>query len=320
MREDSSYNNFIALLNSKFPNRAKLVDFLLDILYISKEALYRRLRGDVPFTFQEICVISNKLGISLDNVVSFSNLRSRPFHLKLTNYTNPQEIDYAMVEEFIAVLKDIKDEPGTEYGTATKMIPDVLHLNFKYLTKFYLFKWQNLFENEGYTKKFQDVIATDQILSLLREMKKLYASIKRTYIIFDNKIIQNLIEDIKYFADINLITPEEQLLLKKDLFQFMDYLENLTFKGVNEDGNKISIFISNINFDCGFSYINSQKYKISLLRSFTLYDVSSVDEFTLEEIKKWTLSIIRTSTMISESGERERKFFFNTQRQIIESL
>lgn len=320
MKEDSSYNNFINLLFSKFPTRAKLVDSLLDILYISKEALYRRLRGDVPFTFQEICIISNKLGISLDNVISFSNLRSRPFHLKLTNFTHPTDIDYAMVEEWLYALSEIKDDPLTEYSTATKMIPDCIHLNFEHLTRFYFFKWQNLYENDGHTKKFQDIKATDRILKLLKEMKQLYRLLKKTYIVLDNKFIQYLIEDIRYFADINLLTEGDKQLLKKDLFLLIDYLEDLSFKGVNEEGNKISIFISNINLEGGFSYIDSQKYKITLLRSFTLYDVSSMDEFTLEECRQWMLSIIRTSTMISESGERERKFFFNSQREIIEGL
>ena len=43
----------------------ELADMLMDTLYIGKEAVYRRLRGEVPFTLQESALISRKLGISL---------------------------------------------------------------------------------------------------------------------------------------------------------------------------------------------------------------------------------------------------------------
>ena len=41
----------------------------MDILYLGKEATYRRLRGEVPFTFAEVATISQHMGISLDKIV-----------------------------------------------------------------------------------------------------------------------------------------------------------------------------------------------------------------------------------------------------------
>ena len=34
----------------------------MDTLYIGKEDVYRRLRGEVPFTLQEAALVSRKLG------------------------------------------------------------------------------------------------------------------------------------------------------------------------------------------------------------------------------------------------------------------
>lgn len=65
----------IEAAKEKVPAGANLANTLMDILYIGKEAIYRRLRGEVPFTLAEAAVISRKLGISLDKMigVSFSN-------------------------------------------------------------------------------------------------------------------------------------------------------------------------------------------------------------------------------------------------------
>lgn len=43
--------NLIEAMKEKLPLKGKLADMLMDTLYIGKEAVYRRLRGEVPFHF-----------------------------------------------------------------------------------------------------------------------------------------------------------------------------------------------------------------------------------------------------------------------------
>jgi len=51
--------NLIEAMKEKLPLKGKLADMLMDI---GKEAVYRRLRGEVPFTLQEAALVSRKLG------------------------------------------------------------------------------------------------------------------------------------------------------------------------------------------------------------------------------------------------------------------
>ena len=44
--------NLIEAMKEKLPLKGKLADMLMDTLYIGKEDVYRRLRGEVPFTLQ----------------------------------------------------------------------------------------------------------------------------------------------------------------------------------------------------------------------------------------------------------------------------
>ena len=66
MKNDVLYENLVMAIREKYPERGKLTNMLADLLMIEKEAVYRRLRGDVPFTIFEIAAIANKLDISLD--------------------------------------------------------------------------------------------------------------------------------------------------------------------------------------------------------------------------------------------------------------
>jgi hypothetical protein len=44
------------------PKNIKPIEYLIKILDISKESAYRRLRGEIPFTFEEM----SKLSLDLD--------------------------------------------------------------------------------------------------------------------------------------------------------------------------------------------------------------------------------------------------------------
>ena len=58
----------IEALKEKLPPKTNLANLLMDTLYIGREAIYRRLRGEVPFTLEEAALISRKLGVSLDKI------------------------------------------------------------------------------------------------------------------------------------------------------------------------------------------------------------------------------------------------------------
>ena len=98
MKDVSLYESFLAELRKKIPQGAKLTNTLVDMLYIEREAVYRRLRGEVPFTFMEVMVITKELGISLDNLTETDTCKSRPFQLKLVEYANPLDADFRMMQ------------------------------------------------------------------------------------------------------------------------------------------------------------------------------------------------------------------------------
>ena len=72
----------IKAVKKQVPVDTNLAIMLMDFLCLGKEATYRRLRGEVPFTFAEAATISQKFGISLDELINTSI--SEHSFLKLT--------------------------------------------------------------------------------------------------------------------------------------------------------------------------------------------------------------------------------------------
>ena len=129
-----------------------------------------------------------------------------------------------------------------------------------------------------------------------------------------------LVNDIKYFASIHLITDEEVTNLQADLLQLLDDLEAIASKGKFDTGKDVHIYISNINFEATYSYVETSNLQLSLIRIFSINSITSRDKDMCKSMKEWVQSLRKFSTMISESGEMQRIQFFKKQREIVENM
>ncbi|MDH6313731.1 transcriptional regulator with XRE-family HTH domain [Parabacteroides sp. PFB2-10] len=314
--------NILQVIKEKIPNRTVLVNLLVDLLNIEKEAVYRRIRGEVPFSFAEIALIAKAFDISLDAIISNTlSSKSRPFQLKMINYFDPQEIDYAMMQEYNDILVDALDDPTSELVDCTSIFPLQLLQGCHYLERLQLLK--NIYES-GQTnaiKKFDEVFFNERMGELSNECSRLTRRIKNAYYIFDPLIFQYWINDIIYFKNIDLLNEEEVRLLKKDLERLIFNLEQAATLGVDkETGSNLHFYIASINFNVNMCTVKLNEYHISLIKAFVFNHFTSLDIESFELVKQRTNSMFRSSTLISVSGERQRKIYFDRQREIINVL
>jgi len=101
---------------------------------------------------------------------------------------------------------------------------------------------------------------------------------------------------------------------------FLDDMEALAAKGSWTEGKNVHFFVSSVNFETSYSYVETQHCHLTMIKSFTLNDATSPDEAIFQRMKKWMQSLIRTSTLISRSGEKDRIVFFEEQRRIVDTL
>ncbi|MCC8186535.1 MAG: hypothetical protein LIP08_03210 [Bacteroides sp.] len=321
MRDLLLHQDLLEAIRARVPQKANLTNVLVDILSIDKMAVYRRLRGEVSFTFSEVILIARKLGISLDEFAQVDSLRSKPFQLKMTEHVNPQEIDYEMMQGFVDFLDAIKHVPDSEMAGSTNMIPSFFYYKYTHLTRFYLFKWVYQYGLSEIPVYYKDVHIPPRLRKLQQDTISYYRHFKMTKIIFDNLVFYYLVNDLKYFTNVHLIEPEELEMIKEELLCLLEDLERLSITAYyKENGNRIHFYISNINFDTNYSYMASNQVYLTMIGAFILNNVVSNDKMTFDRVKIWIHSLKRQSTLISESGEKQRILFFNKQRDIITSL
>lgn len=294
---------------------------LADILCIGKEAVYRRLRGEVPFTLDEIAAIALDLGFSIDDIVGSNNLtNNRSFQLKTTGFVNPKGPDYDQMYEWISVLGKIVEAPDLEMGEYANILDLVLIYPFVHLSQFYHFKWQYQWRGRNEAMKFDEIIIPEEQRVLQLKNVELSKLISKSFYIWDPTIFQIIVNDIHYFRDINLLNDENVALIKQDLFDLIDYLDQIATNGCYDTGKPVHFYISNTNLEGSYSFHQSSSFSLSMIKAFTLNALSSINKRTTTEIAQWISAQKRQSMLISESGEKLRIKFFRRQRDIISGI
>ncbi|MCD8177807.1 MAG: hypothetical protein LUE98_10405 [Tannerellaceae bacterium] len=163
MKTDILNAHFINAIKEKFPQRTVIATRLAEILCIEKEAVYRRLRGEVPFSFAEAITISGALGLSLDHIGGSIPEKSKPFILKLVDFIDPNKDDLEMTEYMTKHASSLTDFTNTEYGAAMNMIPVTISVKYDHIFRFYVYKWYYQNFSPTIVKPFKEIFPHPEI-------------------------------------------------------------------------------------------------------------------------------------------------------------
>ncbi|MDR0863785.1 MAG: hypothetical protein LBO74_02480 [Candidatus Symbiothrix sp.] len=321
MEKDLWYDSFLEMLNEQFPKKSQLIEALMDLLLLEREAIYRRLRKDVLFTIYEVATIARAWNISLDNVINNIPGGDPAFRLKMLRCVNPTAKDLKMMKDFVDSLSSLKDDPNAEYIEVCNLLPRALMSPYTYLAKFYTFTWQYRYGGEKNTASFSNTIPSEKMREFEIAHFNAIINIPNVHSIWDAQIFQYLVNEINYFASIYLITPEEVNLIKQDIYAFLDYMENVLIQGhFPETNNKIHLYISRINIDTGYACYYSDKIKASKIRTFVMNVTVSKDVRLFNNLRTWLHLKKRAAIQISGTDEKRRIDFFRQQRQLVDSI
>ena len=321
MKRDDLHNDLLRVLKNKIPEQTVLVERLMDILYMERGAIYRRLRGIVPFTFFEVVNIAEKLGISMYELMSVDSVQVDRFELKIIEYTNMNEADYKQWENYIALISSANNASQSELAESSNVLPITIYAKYESLVRYFLFKYQYLLNESENRVSFGDIVIPERLSRIYRSYFSESKNFTNTIYIWDNLIFRYLVTDIRYFSEINLISAENILEIKNDLFALLDYIEEITLNGCfQETGKPVSFYISDVNFDADYSYVQIDDFYMTHVRTFILNSVASTDLSSFRKTKNWIHSLKKSSTLITQSAAAFRGDFFEKQRKIISEL
>ncbi len=313
------HHSLIGIINAKASSGNNPVDLLMDILPLKKEAAYRRLRGEIPFTLEEAALMAVKLDISLDQLLEYPKSGTYKATMLRMNNPNPIKAYSQTMIQIIDALRFVKTDLDPLSVSATDILP-VSHL-FKYpdLSKFRLFKFMYQCRSESIPCKMSDLILPPEVRQLEERWQKEAQQIP-IHFLLTSDLFAACVSDIRYFMGTGLVSNEDVVKLKAECHQFIDDLERDVVKGQMETGQPLRVYISNVYLDTTYIVLNSANFKACSINVFGVNYFSSTDDELCDEVKEWIDSLMKYSVLISRSGNIERVDFFNRQRAIVESL
>lgn len=297
-----------------------LVDVIMNTLSLGKEAAYRRIRGEVPFTFSEIAKLASTFRFSLDSIVgvSFPNVA-----VVKTQFFNTNQIyeDYKQtLDSYLTLFKEMNRSTKSKVCIAFNIIPFTFYARFEGLSKFKLYRWMHQMDIASSYASFSDMKLPDDVWTLHQNLLQEADKLQDICYILDRNIFSTFVNDINHFIQLGFITTEDCLALKNELLASLDLFEQIVKEGGGTARNNISIYISNIDFDSSYSYYEADDVKLSSMRVFAVNTLNTQDVHYFEVQKKWIESLKRYSVLISGCGEMERVKFITKQREIINLL
>lgn len=295
----------IEAIHAHTPQHSNPASLLMDMLNIGREAAYRRLRGEVPFTFGEASALCARMHFSLDRVVGLAATDKLSFQLKFKEFTAPLETYNEILERDIAFMREVASDPTTEFATATNSLPAEFYGKYDNLNRFKLFKW--LYQHEvgnPAVRTFEELKLPAELRRNCREYVRWVQSVATTYLIFDDSNFKHWLNALRAYREMHLISQESVRVLRDELFAMLDEMETVAVKGEFENGNKIFLYLSDIDLESSYSYVTTSRHQAVNIGMFSLNGLRTPDPLMYEYVKKW----IKTQSRFSRNWYKRTPF------------
>jgi len=309
----------INILKKKTSEKENTVDLLMDIIPIGKEAAYRRLRGEIPFTLEEAVAICRKLNVSLDVLAGTKRDDIYAFYSNAVFSDRPMEEYHRMMSQVIKAVEIVKEFPGSTSYRASRTLPQEFLFKYESLAQIYIRILFYQLHLQLTPKSLLDIEIPQTIFAEQKRMSSVMQDIN-SVLILDKRVFEDYIEIVKYFQGLGMVKDEDIAVIKKDLFLLLDDLERCASSGLTMHKKQLDMYISHVSFDCTYTYIEGPEFQSCSVGVYCIDHLSCDNTKICDKHKSWIKSLVRFSTLISVSGELQRNEYFSRQRDIVESL
>lgn len=314
---------FIKHLKELTPSNISLADDLAELLEISVDSAYRRLRNETALSLDETYKICKHYRISADGLFA-SNVNA-----VTCNYIKLTDTEENLVIYLTGILNSLKQVSKSNHSKliyAAEEVPIFHSFYSKKLATFKLFYWQRSVLNisKYQAKKFDWNIIPESQLNLCDEIYATYLKTNSTEI-WTTDTIQTNIKQIEYYYESGTFNNKEDAIeLLNELKAMIENIHQFAEKeNKNTQNNSVvfplSLYKSDLVIGTNCIHVKADDVVTSFISFNSLNSLSTFNSDFCEEIEHWMKNLIKKSTLISGTAEKERFQFFNKTHKAIDA-
>ena len=315
------------IVKGRVHDNTPVVREIADVLSISLDSAYRRLRGDTDLTANELEKLCVHYSISIDSLLN-QNAEMVSFTFRGTN-TQPFSYSHYL-EMMIRDLQRLEEYKQTRIIYDAKDIPIFYHFVFPELAEFKGLFWEKtVYQNTSSKKKYFCLDSLDERnIDMGNKIFQLYCKIASIEI-WNDEVLNSLLSQIRYYHESGFI--QSRAVTEKLLTKVLELIDHLEYQA--ESGSKMPAGnrhdTTDGNFQLYYNEVvigyNSLLLEYDEKREFhighniintLICNNKDFCDFTYEQKRK----MLGHSILISTTAGKERTKFFNRLRKKTHAL
>jgi hypothetical protein len=314
-------------LKQHLPAGKSMAEHVGNILFLSNDSVYRRLRGETLLSVEELQIICQSFGLSADSLL---NLRKED---EITCRVGKMGKSLLSFSDFLGLLledlKKLNHFQDKKVIYCGKDIPLLYSIMFPRLFAFKYYVWMQVFAQspEFSAKQFDPIISNPETKGLIDEIMREYKKAPSIEI-WNEENFQSLLLQIDFYSHSKFFTnPDIINGLYDEVHELINHIEKQADLGCKllpgEDerhrGAPYQMFLNQVSLSDNIILVKAGgKSKVYVNYTVINY-LTTNDPGFCKEVEEYLENIIKRSAQISIENVKRRSMYFNLLHEKVEN-
>ncbi len=313
---------FIDKIKNSLKNGKGLADELADLLGLSTDSAYRRMRGEIPLNVHEIDKMVKHFKVSfdmnmqgsMDMLVNFSYLKVAGDKQNFTQWLN------TLLQHVVNISKD--DKSHIIY--AADDVPIWHHFANEEFACFKLFYWLKCIVNhqDFAHRKFDASLIDEDMIDATKKMLFYYNQTSSVEI-WSEDTMNSTLKQIEYFWENDFFADKAQAIQMCKHVESI--LQNLKTQAQHssknlDDKQNFTLFKSEVMIGNNSIIVQMANTKMAFVSNNTFNMMNTTNPAFVHENETWIKNLMQKSIQISGQSEKQRNQFFKILFDKVDAL
>lgn len=311
---------FLSSIKDRLPRHLSLSDEMSELLHISRDSAYRRIRKETILSLDEVRILCERYNVSIDSLMEKSSGR---VSFEFEAQYGPGLSIKSWLESVHDCLKMMEAQPDGHIIWHSKELPIFHYFRFPKLAAFKLYWWMNLSNCETYPPAYNERKVGLDLLALGERTWHLYSKLSSTEIV-SRDLINTTLRQVEYAQESGLLAPDTAAQLCHECTELVQLLEDQASQGIKREdtkqsGGKLELYLNELMTGDNTLLFQSSDRHFAFVTYNNFNIMSTCNESFCKQTDQYMKAMIRKGVLISKVAERERIKFFKGIHQQIEN-
>jgi hypothetical protein len=313
------------LLQAHVPNNVSLAKELSELLDISLDSAYRRLRNETDYSLEEAAVIANHFNLPLE---ALNNERHAMVSFKTNQLTQDSSSYQSYLKTMLESVKYLHKFENSQIYFGAEDIPVFYHYGKTNLMKFKIVYWLKslLLVDEFQNKHVEEIELDQEMIQTAEEIYNAFTQVNSLEV-WTHETVLSTIKQIRFYWEAGFF--KEERTVKEVLDDLESVLQNIQRQAElgqmlapngSVRSSKYTLYISDVMIGTNSIIAQANELRLAFI-SYNTFNFMQTgnQEFTLQS-ENWMNNLISRSTLVSGVSERIRNQFFKSMYRQIHNL